>query len=149
MLVTVLQPTCDGGRGTSLCRPSTTVHVRFRWWSSYTCDFSCYNIKFHLLMPYVICVITHVPFLAPKASNEFIWNNFYPNVAKHLTKRVPKCALGRAIGLQCVGIKAVKSTIWGKKDSRFKRRGGTLGLGSPREEATPVPQSPCLPLPSL
>lgn len=73
------------------------VHLRFRWWISYTCDFSCCNIKFHLLMPYVICVITNVPFLAHEALNEFIWNNFYPYVAKHLTNRVPKCALGRAI----------------------------------------------------
>lgn len=48
-------------------------------------------------MTYVIWVNINVPFLAHNALDRFIWNNFYPNMAGHLTNRIPKCAFGSAI----------------------------------------------------
>lgn len=120
-----------------------TEHFRLRWIRP-TCDFSCYSIKFHLLMPYVICVLTNVPFLAHKVLNEFIWNNFHPHVAKHLADKVPKCASGSCIWWQCVGIEIIKSAGWGKEDRRLQSRDTAHSLGSPWKEVTPVPQFPCL-----
>lgn len=120
-----------------------TEHFRLRWIRP-TCDFSCYSIKFHLLMPYVICVLTNVPFLARKVLNEFIWNNFHPNVAKHLANKVPRWAFGSCIWWQCVGIEIIRRAGWGKEDRRLQSRDTTHSLGSPWKEVTPVPQFPCL-----
>lgn len=56
MLMTALQPAGNGGKCTRFffCLLPPTEHFRLRWIRP-TCDFSCYSIKFHLLMPYVVC----------------------------------------------------------------------------------------------
>lgn len=120
MLMTALQPAGDGGKCTwFLCFTPPTEHFRLRWIRP-TCDFSCYSIKFHLLMPYVICVLTNEPFLAQKVLNEFIWNNFHPNVAKHLANKVLKCALGSCMWWQCVGIEIIRSAGWGRRTENYR-----------------------------
>lgn len=95
-------------------------------------------------MPYVICVLTNVPFLAHKVLNEFIWNNFHPHVAKHLANKVLKCAFGSCIWWQCVGIEIIRNAGWGKEDRRLQSRDTTHSLGSPWKEVTPVPPFPSL-----
>lgn len=134
----------EGSVNGFLCFTPPTEHFRLRWIRP-TCDFSCYSIKFHLLMPYVICVLTNAPFLAQKVLNEFIWNNFHPNVAKHLANKVLKRALGSCIWWQRVGIEIIRSAGWGKEDRKLQSRDTTHSLGSPWKEVTPLPQFPFLP----
>lgn len=125
----------------------TTVHFRLRW-TSYTCDFSCYNIKFHLLMPYVICVITNVPFLAHKALNEFIWNNFYPNTAKHLTNRFQNVLSGVLFDYSVWVSKQLRVQSGGEKERRERAGAQRLAweaLGKRRLWFPSFPASPFLP----